>query len=106
VKPPLTPQQRLDRTVTEAELQEFVREAAGYRGWIYHHETDSRRSTAGLPDCILVRAPRVIFAELKTEIGRVSQAQQAWLDELELCKGVEVYLWRPSMLTEILDTLA
>lgn len=105
MKTPLTPAQRLDRTVSEAELQDFVRQAAETFKWTYHHETDSRRSTAGLPDCILVRPPRVIFAELKTELGRTSKGQDHWLGQLEQCPGVEVYLWRPSDMDHIIDTL-
>lgn len=106
MKTPLSNAQRLDRIVTEAELQDFVREAAEVLGWTYHHETDSRRSTPGLPDCILARPPRVIFSELKTELGRTSKAQEHWLEQLRQCPGVEVYLWRPSDMNHILEVLA
>ena len=105
MKAPLTNAQRLDRTVSEAELQDFVREAAVAFKWTYHHETDSRKSYAGLPDCILVRPPRVIFAELKTELARTSKAQDHWLEQLRECAGVECYLWRPSNMDEILQVL-
>jgi hypothetical protein len=55
---------------------------------------------AGFPDLVLARAGELIFAELKTETGRVSPAQQGWLDELD-GQGREVYLWRPAMWPEI-----
>jgi hypothetical protein len=51
---------------------------------------------AGLPDLILCKPPRLLFAELKREQGRVSKAQADWLDALSRCAGVEVYLWKPS----------
>lgn len=74
-------------------------------GWRWHHETDSRWSRAGLPDLILCRPPRVIFAELKKQDGAVSRAQQEWLDDLGNCTGVERYLWRPSDLSEVEEVL-
>jgi len=60
------------------------------------HPFDSRRSTPGWPDIVLVRPPSVIFAELKTATGRLTPAQRTWLDALDGCPGVEAYLWRPS----------
>jgi hypothetical protein len=60
---------------------------------------------AGLPDLILCKPPRLIFAELKSERGRVRAEQQAWLDALRQCAGVEVYLWRPSDWASIVETL-
>ena len=48
-----------------------------------------------------MRPPRLVLAELKTEKGKVSPAQVAWLERLEQCAGVEVYLWRPSHRDEI-----
>jgi hypothetical protein len=62
---------------------------------MWHHETDSRRSNAGLPDIIAVRDGRLVFAELKTERGRLRPEQQAWRDELRRLTGAEYYIWRP-----------
>jgi len=36
----------------------------------------------------------VIFAELKTDKGKLSEAQAAWIAELGAA-GAEVYVWRP-----------
>jgi len=60
---------------------------------------------AGFPDCVLVRPPRLIFAELKSENGKVQPKQQEWLDILAQCPGAEVYLWRPSDFEQIVDIL-
>lgn len=64
----------------------------------YHvyHPFDSRRSEAGFPDLVLLRPPRLIFVEVKSERGRVTEAQRAWLDALRGCPSVEAYVWRPS----------
>jgi len=79
----------------EKDWQKQVLKLAAWRGWIAYHTYDSRRSTAGFPDLVLARPPRVIFAELKTETGIVDPAQRAWLDVLGRC-SVECYCWRPS----------
>ena len=38
----------------------------------------------GWPDLVLVRPPRLIFAELKSETGKVKPHQSKWLDVLRL----------------------
>lgn len=78
-------------------------------GWLGHHETDSRKTAPGWLDLTLLRAGRLVVAELKTETGRTTPAQEEWLaawreaedlarartPELEL-RPVTVYVWRPS----------
>lgn len=81
---------------SEAQFQAAVIELATRCGWLTHHEYDSRRSTAGFPDLVLVRAPRTLFIELKTQRGRVRPEQRAWLETLLCCPGVEVAVWRPA----------
>jgi hypothetical protein len=81
--------------MTERQLQDAVVEMAGYLGYLCFHPYDSRRSTGpGWPDLCIVGHGRFIVAELKRERGRVSAAQQGWLDELALA-GVATYVWRP-----------
>lgn len=65
-------------------------------GWLVFHDQDSRKNAPGLPDLILCRPPRLIFAELKTARGQVREAQRTWLDALSACPGIQVYLWRPT----------
>jgi len=60
---------------------------------------------AGFPDLTLVRDGHIIFAELKSQKGRIKKEQQAWLDRLQENGHVEVYLWRPSDLTFINERL-
>lgn len=92
--------------MTEAQFQEAVEGLARYSGWLVYHTRNSRGSVAGFPDLVLVRRPRVIFAELKVGRNRPSKAQQQWLDELAACDGIEAYLWRPEHLDTIRTTLA
>lgn len=83
-------------------------------GWLWKHDepavrqsgtwATSFRGSRGFPDYIAVRNGRLIFAEIKNEIGRVSKHQQEWLEQLELA-NVEVYLWRPTHLQDIKEVL-
>ncbi len=74
-------------------------------GWQLRYPTlRSKGSTSGFPDRVLVR-DRVIFAELKTEKGVVSDSQREWLTGLAR-GGAEVYLWRPSDLDEVARVLS
>jgi hypothetical protein len=60
---------------------------------------------AGWPDLVLVRPPRIIFAELKGERGTASQRQTEWLDVLRLLPQVEVYLWHPNDWPTLVEVL-
>lgn len=53
---------------------------------------------------MLVRAPVVMFAELKTEAGKVRPEQRDWLDALGRCEGVKASLWRPRDWPEVEDS--
>lgn len=86
-------------------------------GWRTAHFHDSRRQVkpgvfvgdrdaAGFPDLVLVRPPRIIFAELKTDTGKATQKQKEWLLALDDCACAShgltaVYLWRPAMIVDI-----
>ena len=100
-------------------------------GWKYEHTFEqriyARRTSKGFPDIVAVRPPRLIFAELKSEAGKVTTEQETWLEDLKECMRMitlvpmvsgkklpleplipsfEVYLWRPSQLeSEIMEVL-
>jgi len=80
---------------TEAQFMASVVRYAELMGWRCYHTHDSRKSRAGFPDLVMVRRPRVIFAELKAERGHTTKEQLAWLIALDQC-GQEVYIWKPS----------
>ena len=93
--------------LTEKDFERQVRDLAKLFGWKYYHPFLSKWSERGFPDVTLVRPPRIIFAELKSEKGKVSPAQQEWLDLLGNVgdKDVQVYIWRPSQIEEIVEVL-
>lgn len=87
---------------------------AHLRGWKVHHgrpawtEKGYRtaiQGDAGFPDLFLARKPRIVIAEIKSDKGRVSEAQSEWLLELKQCFGIELYLWRPDDWEEIVKIL-
>lgn len=91
---------------SERTFQATVVEHAQWLKWKVLATWGSRHSPAGEPDLRLIRPPRVIFAELKTEAGLVRASQREVLALLEQCPGVETYLWRPSDWPEIERILA
>lgn len=95
-----------DAYLTERRFQATVERAATLLGWRYYHTYDSRRSPEGFPDLVLVKGPRLIFAELKKNAGRVSKSQELWLGDLrDVQEPPEVYLWRPREWTHIEQVL-
>lgn len=74
---------------------------------MYYHTWRSFHSPAGFPDCVMVRiepGPRLIFAELKSEKGKVTPEQEQWLEALQFI-GVEAYLWRPADFDDIVEIM-
>ncbi len=92
--------------MSEAAWQGRVIDYARLRGWTVMHHPDSRRATAaGWPDLSLVRPPRLIFAELKAQQGRVRPEQALMHAVLRHC-SVDVWVWRPSDWPQVMETLA
>ena len=81
---------------SEKAFQATIRQFAQLKGWADYCVWDSRHSPPGWPDLVLVRPPRIVIAELKTETGRLSAAQRKTIALLLGCPGVETFLWRPS----------
>lgn len=79
--------------MTERQLQQAIVDCARLLGWRSYHTFDSRRSEPGFPDLVLVR-DRVVFAELKSERGRLTREQRAWAAALAAA-GAEWHCWRP-----------
>jgi hypothetical protein len=84
--------------MTEKELSQSLVNAARTMGWRVYRTWNSIHSPKGFPDLTMVRGDRLIFAELKTEKGKVTPDQQGWIDALSVLGNgrCEVYLWRPS----------
>lgn len=91
--------------IGESQLQAAIIELAKWEGWMVFHPMPvqnqaGRWRTAlqgdkGFPDLVLAHKERgIIFVELKSTIGRISDDQQLWIDTLRRA-GAEVYVWRP-----------
>lgn len=80
---------------TERELQETLIEAARLAGWLVYHPWLSVRSAAGWPDLFCVHPERrqALAFEIKSQRGRVSAAQQAWLAALTAA-GIPAFVVR------------
>lgn len=90
------PRTLLDARISEKDFMGQVIVLAKARGWFVYHTYDSRRSEYGFPDLVMVRAPRLIFAELKREHGHLTDEQAMWLNQLRSAYQEEVYVWYPS----------
>jgi hypothetical protein len=99
----------LAAAMTEAELQLKVTSGTGREpglcaqlGLKWFHVHDSRRSPSGWPDLVIARHHvhghpwgAVVFRELKAQAGKVTPAQEAWLEALTWA-GLDAGVWRPS----------
>lgn len=105
-QPQPTPATLIDLQVSEEGFQRSVIELACLLGWRVYHTHDSRRSDCGWPDLALLKPPRFILAELKSQRGRLRPEQREWLALLEQCPMLEAYLFRPSDWPRIVEILS
>ena len=90
----------------EDEFQAWVLDLAERNGWLAYHPHDSRKSAAGFPDLVLVKAGVMIAAELKCEdVKTMPLAQTKWLAELSCVPGVRAVLWQPADCESIIRQL-
>lgn len=101
---------------SEAVFQASVEQLATTLGWEWMHirpgmnERGRYRTPisgtlgAGWPDLVLVKADRLIFAECKSQKGKLTGRQVWVLNTLE-ATGHEVFCWRPSDWDDIVKIL-
>jgi VRR-NUC domain len=105
----------------EAQFQKWVVDVAKRLGWSVWHVPAPMRATkagwvgakeaAGLPDLIMLHPdpPRLVFAEIKGEKGKLSVDQQQFLAMARALSlystAVNAYLWTPGMEQQIEDLL-
>ena len=82
--------------LTERAFQDKLINFARNQGWRVYHTYDSRRNEPGFPDLVMTNGHFVYHVELKTNKGRVTKIQQAWLDDLDNSAMHVVRVWRPS----------
>lgn len=92
--------------LSERHWQQRVLDLASLRRWLSYHTHDSRRSEPGFPDLVLLRGSRCVVAELKSERGRLTTAQEVWLTAFRQVPAVEVFVWRPSDWPQVMGVLA
>lgn len=92
--------------ITEKVFQKQVEQLAKTLGWTYYHTFNSYRSVSGFPDLVMVNTAqrRVVFAELKSDTGKLSDKQREWIDNLTAA-GAEAYVWYPGDWDEIVRIL-
>ena len=74
-------------------------------GWTHCYFTwRSTHSPAGFPDLVLVKPGKIIYIELKSMKGKLSDFQISWLIALA-CAGQWIYVWKPDCWTEIEEVL-
>jgi hypothetical protein len=99
-----TSREVLNEAEREGDFQDKVRQLAELKGWLVYHTHDSRRSDEGFPDLVMSR-DRVVFAELKSEKGKLSEKQLEWVAGLRDLAGAEVYVFRPSDWDRVVEVL-
>ncbi len=100
----------------EAQFKNSVIEIATRYGWFVHHDLPAMnrrgawathiQGNTGFRDLVLLNNRGVlVFAELKTDIGRVSKQQEQWLERLDKTQAI-VQVWRPNQMPTIIKFLA
>lgn len=125
----LTDVERAERALTEAEFQHQVTDLAEALGWSWIHFRPGLRANGrwyvpvegplgkGWPDLVLARARgrdrRIVFAELKRELGQPTPEQlevRGLLLEIGLATwaagrpAVDHHVWRPSDLRDPIES--
>jgi|TARA_R110000744_G_scaffold159057_2_gene275128 hypothetical protein len=101
----LNPKGQLARMMSEAELQKAIIAFARAQGWLVAHFRPAKTTRgnwitpvsgdgAGFPDLVLVKN-RVLYVELKSELGKLSTSQDMWMSALKH-SGENIFTWRPS----------
>lgn len=103
--------------MTEADLQQLVTDAAELYGWLWAHFRPAQTARGwrtpvegplgmGFPDLVLVneRKGRVMFVELKSPTGKLSDRQLAVRDYFQSA-GAEFHVVRPADFDHFLSIL-
>ena len=108
--------------MSERDLKNQIIAFARSHGWLVHHDLPSQRANgswattnqgdSGYPDLVLVHPGNtakeqpgtIVYAELKTARGKLSAAQEQWLDALTAA-GQRAVVWRPQDLKQVFDLL-
>ncbi len=112
-------------SMSERAWHQHVVGMARFWGWAIFHDNATNaprkcpkcgeyikqpRNVHGFPDLLLLKEikgrTRLVVAELKSETGVVSAAQEGWLALFRQIPGAEVHIWRPRDQELVIRTLA
>ncbi|MEU8272642.1 VRR-NUC domain-containing protein, partial [Sphaerisporangium sp. NPDC049002] len=62
--------------------------------WFIHMPDGTGMYNPGIPDLVIVGHGKILWRELKSESGRTSAEQRAFIERLR-CNGADVDVWRP-----------
>lgn len=88
-------------TITEKQFRQQVLDYARFCGWRCYFTWMPIHSPSGFPDLLMLRGERMVIAELKSQEGRLTDAQWEWLEHFRCLPWAEVFLWRPGDWPEI-----
>lgn len=83
------------KAMSEEDLEEAVRDICRVLGVIRVHHRDSRGTTSGWPDDVLLGPHDALFREMKTQLGDVRPAQVTMLAAMRQA-GLDADVWRPA----------
>lgn len=82
--------------MTETDILKAIRDFLRLNGWMVIRNHQSLGSQRGIPDLTAIRGGQVVWIEVKTPSGRLSEHQERFLAELEdhggwyiVARGVE-----------------
>jgi hypothetical protein len=90
--------------MTEGIWQRQVLELAQLGQWVATRQLHSRGTLADWTDLVLLRPPEALFVELKPDRGILRPEQRERLAQLA-AYGMEVYVWRPADLDDVVCRL-
>jgi VRR-NUC domain len=91
---PVTPTPK-PRHYPEKDFMHSVLELVNLMGWLSYHTHNSKHSSPGFPDLVMVKDTHLIFAELKSDNGKTTPDQKKWLEALSKVETVSSHLWKP-----------
>ncbi len=86
----------ISASISERDLQQHVVAMAKALSWSVFHPWSSVHSAAGWPDLFMVRDGRALAVELKSQAGKITWQQEAWLNDLQRVPGIRTAYWRPA----------
>lgn len=114
MRKPKDSKQLVMNSISEESFLKQIIDLAHLYGWKVAHFRSAMKKNGsymtpvqadgmGFPDLVLVR-DRVIFAELKSEKGKLSNTQEEWFITLGTANQ-EAYCWRPGDWDKIVEIL-